>query len=111
MRHKRENRFNGLPHTAETVETVTTRLHPRNTQLKQGVNERLQTAEWQAPCSVFKDNDAAIETAYYHSALRPFAWGDVSPGRIRSCVRAGPCADTFRQIRRLDGYTRQGDTQ
>ena len=39
-RHIRENRFNGLPHAVETVETVPTCLAPRNTQLKQGVNER-----------------------------------------------------------------------
>jgi hypothetical protein len=35
-----ENRFNGLPHPAETVETVPVFTEPRSTQLKQGVNER-----------------------------------------------------------------------
>jgi len=35
-----ENRFNGLPHRAETVETVPVFLGPISTQLKQGVNER-----------------------------------------------------------------------
>src|SRR5258706_8736027 len=39
-RHQRENRFNGLPHPVETVETVLRRTKPLFTQLKQGVNER-----------------------------------------------------------------------
>jgi outer membrane lipoprotein-sorting protein len=39
-RPERDNRFNGLPHTVETVETVPARLGPCSTQLKQGVNER-----------------------------------------------------------------------
>jgi hypothetical protein len=38
-RHENENRFNGLSHTAETVETVLTSTNPAATQLKQGVNE------------------------------------------------------------------------
>ncbi len=35
-----KNRFNGLPHCVETVETVTNGSSPIFTQLKQGVNER-----------------------------------------------------------------------
>ena len=35
-----QNRFNGLLHTVETVETVATAYGPSFTQLKQGVNER-----------------------------------------------------------------------
>jgi hypothetical protein len=35
-----ENRFNGLPHPAETVETVPAFSGPISTQLKQGVNKR-----------------------------------------------------------------------
>jgi len=40
QRRQTRNRFNGLPHTVETVETVPARLDPCSTQLKQGVNER-----------------------------------------------------------------------
>ena len=35
-----ENRFNSLPHPAETVETVPVYPGPISTQLKQGVNEK-----------------------------------------------------------------------
>src|SRR2546423_12308784 len=39
--HQRKNRFNGLPHTVETVETVPRHPKPLFTQLKQGVNESM----------------------------------------------------------------------
>src|SRR5260370_21728181 len=38
--HRRQNRFNGLQQSVETVETVPTSFDAVFTQLKQGVNER-----------------------------------------------------------------------
>ena len=40
-----KNRFNGLPHSVETVETAATDSSPIFTQLKQGVNEKIPAWE------------------------------------------------------------------
>src|ERR1041384_2158865 len=65
-----QNRFNGLSHTAKTVETVPARSSPARTPLKQGVNER-NGARLLGPREIFFVGPTAAERQFGLSPHAP----------------------------------------
>ena len=91
-RHEHENRFNGLLNTVETVETVPRYSGSRNTQLKQGVNERRQTrqANVQGVRTDSEKGRRALQARFTDFGFRPSDFLRISAFGFRPSNRIQP---------------------